>query len=101
MERHGEQQVGITNEPEVRLARHACLGWRLLDIMGPVSGRHALETESTIKSWIAARGIVLAGTRENWSTGHLEVQTLAELLALVDTYSVHHRSASVIPGRCS
>lgn len=83
MARHGEQQIGITNEPNVRLTRHAGRGWELLDIMGPMSGQRALDLETQIKAWITAKGIVLLGTRENWSTGSLEVATLAELFDLL------------------
>lgn len=88
MERHGEQQVGITNEPDVRLARHKQGSWELLDLMGPMAGQHALDLETSVKKMIAARGIVAPGTRENWGTADLTVTTLAELLALSAPYLV-------------
>ncbi len=83
MERHAEQQVGITNEPEVRLKHHQGQRWVLLDIMGPMPGQDALDLENAVKKLIGDRHIVLPRTRENWCTADLHVATLGELLALV------------------
>jgi hypothetical protein len=37
--RHGEQQFGITSQPEDRLGAHAIVGWTtVLDVQGPRRG---------------------------------------------------------------
>ena len=48
-------QVGITNEPVVRLAAHARLGWQPLDIRGPMSGTDARECERSILQLLESR----------------------------------------------
>jgi hypothetical protein len=78
--RHGEQQFGITSQPEDRLAAHAIVGWTsVLDVQGPRSGGAVKEAERLIKSWLRRDVGVLPGNTEAWSTAGLEVRNLAEL----------------------
>ena len=82
MERPGEQQLGITNNLDVRLRTHERNGWTLLDSTSePASGQLVLETETAFKKWLKKEIGVIEGTTENWSTTTMEVQSLAELKA--------------------
>jgi hypothetical protein len=81
MHRSGEQQLGITNDFVTRIKRHESNGWSLLDSRGPASGKLMLETETKFKQWLRNTIGLVDGTRENWETTRLEVQSLAELKA--------------------
>jgi hypothetical protein len=79
LERPGEQQLGVTNEPEVRLKTHARKGWNEVELVGPFPGRRVLETEKRLKQWLKTEVGLVPGTYENWFTAKLEVRSLAEL----------------------
>jgi hypothetical protein len=81
MQRPGEQQLGITNELDVRLKTHRRNGWDLLDHTEPASGQKVLDTENAFKKWLKKEIGLMEGTTENWSTTSMEVQSLAELKA--------------------
>jgi hypothetical protein len=82
MQRHGEQQIGITGNPKVRTYHHARSGWVLVETEGPMRGSQAYEKELLIKQWLRRTVGTLTGTSENWSTASLEVHSLAELFGL-------------------
>jgi len=83
------QQIGISNVPEKRLAQHAGLGWKVMEVRGPMDGTltQALERQGLISLHI--RGAKL-GTRlshgkfdghtESWPTESLELTSLRQLL---------------------
>lgn len=79
MERPGEQQFGVTNDPPKRLGVHANNGWTEIEIVGPHDGDLILRTENQLKTWLKATFGNLPGTRENWLTTDLEIRSLAEL----------------------
>lgn len=79
MERPGEQQLGITNDWETRRKFHQGKGWEVLDVIGPVPGKLALDTETRLKRWLSKRIGLVDGTRENWKTTNLTVQSLKDL----------------------
>jgi hypothetical protein len=83
MQRHGEQQIGITGNLKIRTGHHAGSGWVLADTAGPMRGSLAFEKELLIKQWLRRTVGTLAGTSENWSTAKLEVRSLAELFGFV------------------
>jgi hypothetical protein len=83
MQRHGEQQIGITGNLKIRTDHHARSGWVLIEIAGPMLGSLAYEKELLIKQWLRRTVGTLAGTKENWSTASLDVHSLAELFDLV------------------
>ena len=66
MERPGEMQIGITNDPDDRLRRHAREGWELVDMDGPHDGTATLRRESAIKKHLRENSLLIEGTRENW-----------------------------------
>ena len=53
-------QVGISNEPEIRLATHKKNGWDPLDIRGPMEGNLAQEWERSILQMLRALKVELA-----------------------------------------
>ena len=81
MQRPGEQQLGITNELDIRMKTHERNGWVLLEHAGPASGQKVLDTEKAFKRWLKKEIGLMEGTTENWSTTSMEVQSLAELKA--------------------
>lgn len=80
MERQGEQQVGITNHPDNRLAHHRRNGWNLVELTPAGDGYAVRDLETRIKRWLAETIGVLPGTTENWSSANLEVGSLLELM---------------------
>jgi len=81
MQRPGEQQLGITNELDVRMKTHERNGWTLLEHAQPASGQKVVDTEQAFKQWLKKNIGVVKGTTENWATTSMEVQSLAELKA--------------------
>ena len=81
MQRPGEQQLGITNELDVRMKTHERNGWVLLEHTVPASGQKVLDTENAFKKWLKKEIGLIKGTTENWATTSMEVQSLAELKA--------------------
>jgi hypothetical protein len=82
LERPGEQQLGVTNEPEVRLSTHSRNGWQEVQMVGPFPGEQVLATEKKLKKWLRREVGLVPGTHENWFTAKLEVNSLAELKAV-------------------
>ncbi len=79
LERPGEQQFGVTNELDVRLAAHARYGWLVVEVTGPHPGKTVLATEAKLKRWLKKEVGLVPGKHENWLTTKLEVRSLAEL----------------------
>lgn len=79
IERNGEQKVGITNYPDDRWSRHRSRGWtHQVDTWGPMPGVEAERLERIVKDSI--RRFALPGSTEEWSTAHLRVDSIAELI---------------------
>ena len=53
-------QVGITNEPTVRVVAHARNGWKPVDMRGPMDGVVAQDWELSILRMLRSKGIELA-----------------------------------------
>jgi hypothetical protein len=81
LNRPGEQQLGITNEPETRLRYHSRYGWGEVELVGPFPGDQVQALEMKLKRWLRNEVGLVPGTHENWLTARLEVQSLAELKA--------------------
>jgi hypothetical protein len=75
----GEQKVGITNVPKVRIATHKRNGLTLMELRGPMSGDQAREIESIIKLWLKNKNLLICGTQENWRTDDMHVSNLLDL----------------------
>ncbi len=81
LQRPGEQQIGVTNEPEVRLRNHSRSGWIEVEVVGPFPGEQVVELERKLKKWLRREVGLVPGTHENWYTARMEVRSLAELKA--------------------
>jgi Probable Zinc-ribbon domain len=88
----GLLQIGITNVPDQRLAKHQASGWRLLDLRGPMPGEVAREWEQSILRSIRRRGVNTGpkhiagkfdGYSEAWLQDDLPVHFLKSLTDLV------------------
>jgi len=86
----GLLQVGISNVPQQRLAKHRGNGWEVLDLQ-KFRGDDAYRIEQTILRAIRSRGFGLPRTRnggfdgytESWRVVDLSAQTLCKLMELL------------------
>ena len=82
MERHGEQQIGISNDIDTRLKAHARNGWELVgEWIGPMDGQVALDREKAMKRTIREQFDAVPGTTENWLTTSFEASSIADVEA--------------------
>jgi hypothetical protein len=88
----GLLQIGITNDPSERLARHRRGGWLIREVRGPMPGEVAKGWEQSILESLTQRGIALApkhiagsfdGYTESWIKEDFPTSSLKELMALV------------------
>ena len=86
-------QIGITNDPTVRLASHAQLGWEALEIRGPMDGYLTRDWETSILRMRKKSGAALAkediagrfdGYTEAWIEESFPVRSLRELMNFVE-----------------
>jgi hypothetical protein len=82
-------QVGITNSPGSRLAKHRQSGWIEIDIIGPISGKKAKLNERTMLRYLKSRKVKFAnkaggkkfdGWTESWIAKSYPATTLNKLL---------------------
>lgn len=85
-------QVGITNNPDMRLADHARLGWELLEVRGPMAGSLTQTLERNALAALRKRGAALGsrtsshkfdGFTEAWTRTSLDVGSLSTILEWV------------------
>lgn len=85
-------QIGITNFPKERLRRHKKLGWKLIELRGPMDGLIAREWETSILRMLRSHGAKLGladvagkfdGYTEAWLEDSLPITTLKGLIDLV------------------
>jgi hypothetical protein len=86
------QQIGITNEPEVRLAKHKRSGWEVLEVRGPMPGDVTRNWERSILEALSAKSVKRASTlvagrfdgyTEAWGVEEFEAFSIRELMELV------------------
>lgn len=91
-------QVGITNFPDKRIAKHRNGGWELLEIRGPIDGHLTRKWETAILRMLKAKGADLSnakiagkfdGYSEAWSKSTFEVKSIKELMRLTEEYETH------------
>jgi len=87
-------QIGITNDLKARTSTHERSGWERLDQRGPMDGTLARAWETSILNVLREQGINADATTdggrfdgytESWPQAALPVQTIRELLDLVET----------------
>ena len=85
-------QIGISNQPEKRLHDHELLGWRVLEVRGPMEGHLANDLETAMLRALKKRGAVFAnkesgkrfdGWSEAWLSASLHVSSISEILDFV------------------
>ena len=85
-------QIGITNFPDDRLARHKGIGWTALEIRGAMDGAATRDLETAILRSLKRRGAVFAnksdgrkfdGWSESWLKSSVKVSGLNDLLDFV------------------
>ena len=88
-------QVGITNNPDRRLAEHKKSGWEEIEIRGPIDGQLAKDWEKSILLMLKAKGADLSnekiagrfdGYSEAWSKSTFEVNSIKELMRLTEEF---------------
>lgn len=82
-------QIGITNNPDLRLKSHNRLGWELIEIRGPLDGHYVQELETSALRSIKRRQALFAskaggspfdGWTEAWLRSSLPLATISQLL---------------------
>jgi hypothetical protein len=85
-------QIGITNYPDDRLKSHKRLGWKLVELRGPMDGLITREWETSILQMLRRHGAKLApeevagkfdGYTEAWLLDSLRVKSLKDLMDMV------------------
>jgi hypothetical protein len=88
-------QIGITNDPDRRLTQHRKLGWKLLELRGPMDGHLTQQWETAILRMLKAKGVDLSnakiagkfdGYSEAWSKSTFEVKSIKELMRLTEEF---------------
>ena len=82
-------QIGITNNPEDRLSRHARSQWAVMEIRGPMDGRLTQELETNCLHALERHGAILGhkagiekfdGYSEAWTKSSLYVISIKQIL---------------------
>lgn len=82
-------QIGITNFPEQRLKKHKKLGWKLVELRGPMDGLIARQWEKSILEMLKRNGAKVGsdeiagrfdGYTETWSMSSYPCKSLAQLM---------------------
>jgi hypothetical protein len=88
-------QIGITNDPQTRLNFHLPLGWKLIEIRGPMDGHLTQQWETAILQMLKAKGADLSnsniagkfdGYSEAWSKSTFPVKSIKELMRLTEAF---------------
>ena len=90
----GLQQFGITNTAKNRTDKHKRNGWSLIDIVGPADGNWVLETETALKNFFRAEGVLLPrsygdkfdGYTESWDSTEMHFKTVAQMLSALRAF---------------
>jgi hypothetical protein len=88
-------QIGITNSPKSRLAKHRQHGWKQLDLYGPIPGKIAKNIETKILQYLKSKKVKPAsklggekfdGWTEAWSKATFPVESIKELMKLTEEF---------------
>lgn len=97
----GLTQIGITNFPQQRLARHRESGWKLLNLVQPISGNETRRIETELKRWFRSEGIPVGykpdgskfdGYTESWPEQELFISSIYELCQLARVQTTFMKS---------
>ena len=88
-------QIGISNSPQTRLAKHIKKGWKIIEISEMMVGQLALDNETAILRMLKAKGADLSNSKiagkfdgysEAWSKSTFEVKSIKELMRLTKEF---------------
>jgi hypothetical protein len=88
-------QIGITNYLDQRLNGHKKLGWKILEIRGPMDGQLAREWETSILKMLRLKKVGLGnkeiagkfdGYSEAWSKSKFPVKSINKLMRLTEEF---------------
>jgi hypothetical protein len=91
-------QIGITNVPDDRLGKHQRLGWKVIELRGPMDGQLAQQWETAILRMLKKNGADLSnasiagkfdGYSEAWSIERFQANSLFELMQLTEDSESH------------
>lgn len=94
-EHWGMLQIGITNNPDKRLKQHKKLGWKVLELRGPMDGHLTQNWETAILRFLKAKGADLSnsniagkfdGYSEAWSVSKFPTGSIMELMRLTEIW---------------
>jgi hypothetical protein len=96
-------QIGITNIPDDRLKDHKKLGWKTIELRGPMDGHLTQQWETAILRMLKAKGADLSNSKiagkfdgysEAWSKSTFEVKSIKELMRLTEEFEENGRILS-------
>ncbi len=88
-------QIGITNTPDDRLKRHRKLGWKAIELRGPMDGHLTQQWETAILRMLKANGADLSNSKiagkfdgysEAWSKATFEAKSIKQLMQLTEEF---------------
>lgn len=91
-------QIGITNDPKRRIAKHQKLGWEVIELRGPMDGLLTQNWETAMLRTLKKRGAKLSpveiagkfdGYSEAWTKESFQIISLKVLMALVEEDDTH------------
>ena len=94
-------QIGITNQLEQRLKKHAKGNWNLIEVRGPMDGYLTQKLETSCLQTLAKRGAIFGhksgidqfdGYTEAWTKSSLNVSSIRQMLDWVYEDEGIHRS---------
>ena len=93
-------QIGITNVPDDRLARHKRNGWKVIEVRGPMEGHLTQNWETSILRMLKAKGADLSnhsiagkfdGYSEAWSRSTFHAESIYQLMRMTEEYEVEKK----------
>ena len=88
-------QIGITNVPESRLAKHKKAGWKVLELRGPMDGQLTRQWERAILEMLKFNRADLSNSKiagkfdgysEAWSKSTFPTKSIKELMHLTEKF---------------
>jgi hypothetical protein len=88
-------QIGITNNPKIRLANHKTREWELIEMRGPMDGILTRQLEKAILQMLKKKGADLSnekiagkfdGYSEAWTKATFPVDSIKKLMRLTDEF---------------
>lgn len=88
-------QIGITNVPDIRLAKHEKKGWTIIELRGPMDGLLTQKWETSILRMLKSKGADLSngeiagkfdGYSEAWSKTTFGAKSIKELMRLTEEF---------------